>query len=91
MWRDGLDVGATWLDVGATWLDVGSMWRDGLDVGATWLDVGATWLDVGDVGDVSTVPRVLPHLGLLPRTGQNACCCVALEEVKGHPSTCQEQ
>jgi hypothetical protein len=23
MWRDGLDVGATWLDVGATWLIVG--------------------------------------------------------------------
>jgi hypothetical protein len=30
-------------------------------------------LDVGcDVGDVSTVPRVLPHLGLVPRAGQNA-------------------
>jgi hypothetical protein len=71
-------VSSTWLDVarrgrdGLNVGDAGSMWRDGLDVGATWLDVGATWLDVGDVGDVSTVPRVLPHLGLLPRTGQNA-------------------
>jgi hypothetical protein len=29
--------------------------------------------DVGDVGDgVSTVPRVLSYLGLVPRTEQNA-------------------
>jgi hypothetical protein len=39
MWRDGLDVGATWLDVGATWLDVGDVGREGLGVVATW----ATW------------------------------------------------
>jgi hypothetical protein len=36
MWRDGLDVGATWLDVGATWLDVGDVGREGLGVVATW-------------------------------------------------------
>jgi hypothetical protein len=69
------DVSSTWLDVARRGRDglnvgnVGSMWRDGLDVGATWLDVRRDGLDVGDV---STVPRVLPHLGLLPRTGQNA-------------------
>jgi hypothetical protein len=75
-------------DEGSTWRDVARRTRRGRDVGATWarrgrdgrgLGVARRGRDVGDVGDVrldvgdvSTVPRVLPHLGLLPRTGQNA-------------------
>jgi hypothetical protein len=62
--------------VGATWVRRGRDGRD--DVGSAWRGVARRGRDVGDVGDVmldegdvSTVPRVLPHLGLLPRTGQN--------------------
>jgi hypothetical protein len=67
----GLDIAA--IPVVPAWLAVGLDTAAVPVVPAVSAACSLAQCDVGrDVGDVSTVPRVLSHLGLVPRTGQNA-------------------